>query len=155
MKILIVEDDLFKFSEIELLVNKVLDHSIINRCDNVYDAIKFLNSHTPDKLILDMSLPSHSARVGEGSPLSMPSGGIEIILELRYLKKFNIPIIILTQYPDIEIENEYYSIEESKIEIKELYGMNNLTVAYYENDKDEFDHSKNDWESETQIFLES
>lgn len=148
MKILIIEDDLFKFSEIEKLVRSVLVEAKITRFDNVHDAVIFLKNHTPDKIILDMSLPSHAAKVGEGSPLSMPTGGIEIILELRSSKKNNIPVIVLTQYPDVEIEDEYYSIDNSRDEIKKIYNINNLSVALYESDSDE-------WRSKTIIFLEA
>jgi hypothetical protein len=93
-----------------------------------------------------MSLPSHTAKVGEGSPLSMPTGGIEIILELRSLDMLDIPIIVLTQYPEIEIENEYFSIDESEIEIKKLYNMNNLSVVLYENDS-------SNWKQKTANYL--
>ena len=146
MTILIIEDDLFKFSEIEKLVKVILTTAVIKRFDNVHDTILYLKQETPSKIILDMSLPSHAAKVGEGSPLSMPAGGIEIILELRSLKKIDIPIIILTQYPDVEIENEYYSIEESESVIKELYGLKELSVAHYDN-------GSNEWENKTIEFL--
>ena len=51
----------------------------------------------------------------------MPSGGVEVILELRYLNKRSIPIIVLTQYSHVEVENEYCSMEEAEIRIKDLY----------------------------------
>ena len=146
MNILIVEDDFFKFSKIDALVKEVLPDSSITKFDNVHDTVLFLKSNSPDKIILDMSLPSHSAKVGEGSPLSMPSGGIEIILELRSLGKTNMPIIVLTQYHEIEIENEYYSISESEAEIKEIFGISNLSVVLYKNDSD-------GWHDETTKFL--
>ena len=134
MKILIVEDDAFKFSQIETLVKDVLDKPEIIMFDNVHDTINYLVSNIPDKIILDMSLPSHIAKTGEGSPISMPTGGIEIILELRSIGVLNIPILVITQYPEIEIENEFFSIDESEDEIKDLYSMNNLSVVHYEID---------------------
>ena len=85
-----------------------------------------------------MSLPSHPAIAGKGSPISMPAGGIEVILELRYLKKINIPILILTQYPDIEIEDEYYSIDESARVIKDFFGMKSVFVTLYDNESEEW-----------------
>jgi len=77
----------------------------------------------------------------------MPSGGLEIILELKSLGKTYIPIIILTQYPDVEVESEYYSIKESEEVIKRLYGIANLTVVHYDNESD-------DWASQTRTLLE-
>ena len=146
MNILIVEDDLFKSSEIEDLVEEVFDEVKTVKFDNVHDTIIYFESNEPDKIILDMSLPSHTAKVGEGSPLSMPTGGIEIILELRSINKWDIPILVLTQYHEIEIENEYYSIDESEIEIKNLYGMNDLSVVLY-------DSESSDWKFKAAKYL--
>jgi len=146
MIILVVEDDLFKYSKIEGLIREVLHSVEVVKCDNVYNCITYLSDSEPDKIILDMSLPSHAAEVGQGSPLSMPTGGIEIILELRSVSKSNMPIIVLTQYPEIEIENEYYSIEDAETKIKELYSISCLSVVLYENDSD-------DWMIKTIEFL--
>lgn len=146
MEVLVIEDDLFKYSKIEDLVKEVFSDVNIIRFDNVHDSIIYFKTAFPDKIILDMSLPSHSAKVGEGSPLSMPTGGIEVILELRSIGKLDIPIIVLTQYPEIEIESEYYSISDSERKIKTLFGMSDLSVVLYENDSTE-------WRNITAQFL--
>lgn len=146
MNILIVEDDDFKLKKIERLINSFIVEASITHFDNVCQTVRYLKENIPDKIVLDMSLPSHQAKIGEGSPVSMPSGGIEIILHLRRMKKLSIPIIILTQYPDIEIEGDYYSMEESREKIKELYGVQNLIVSAYDNDLD-------GWKESTKEFL--
>ena len=87
MNILIVEDDDFKYSKIVNLLTKTTPSASILHVDNVYGAVNHVRNGTPDKIILDMSLPSHPAIAGEGSPISMPAGGIEVILELKNLKK--------------------------------------------------------------------
>lgn len=148
MNILIVEDDEFKFSEIEALVLSVLDEVHIFRTVNVRDTIVYLAQSIPDKILLDMSLPSHTPKVGEGNPLAMPAGGIEVILELRSIGKNSIPIIILTQYPDIEIENEYFSIPEAGKKISDLYDIPNISATYYLAES-------GDWIIDTTAFLES
>jgi response regulator receiver domain protein (cheY-like) len=141
MNILIVEDDSFKLKKInDYLNSNFLDLNIEIR-DNVRDAIIYLRNETPNKIILDMSLPSHSAKVGKGNPLSMPSGGIEVISELSYLNKNNIPLIILTQYPEIEVENEYYSISEAGKFITEIYNIEKLSVSSYDDSNDEWTYA--------------
>jgi len=140
MNILVVEDDQFKFSKIFEILEKVHLGAQIIHYDNVSSAILYLKVNTPELIVLDMSLPSHPASAGKGSPISMPAGGIEVILELRYLKKTNIPILILTQYPDIEIEDEYYSIDRSTQVIKEFFGMTSVSVTLYDNDSEEWMH---------------
>lgn len=140
MNILVVEDDQFKFSKIFEILEKVHMGAQVIHHDNVSSATIYLKSNTPELIVLDMSLPSHPAIAGKGSPISMPAGGIEVILELRYLKKTNIPILILTQYPDIEIEDEYYSIDRSTQVIKEFFGMTSVSVTLYDNDSEEWIH---------------
>jgi len=147
MKILIVEDDNFKYSEIKNFItdNGVSEQDIIAKVA-VADTIRYLNENTPDKIILDMSLPSHVAKLGEGTPLALPSGGMEIIRELSYLKKINIPIIILTQYPQIQINNDSHSISEVATVIQEKFKFTHLIV-------DSFDSEDNQWKKSTKRFL--
>lgn len=148
MKILVIEDDSFKYSKIAAVVGEFYEMEALVRHDNVCAAVNYLRLESPTKIILDMSLPSHPAVAGEGNPISMPVGGVEIILELKSLGKTEIPIIILTQYADIEVEYEYYTIEESEDVIKKLYGIKNLSVAHYDNDSD-------DWQFKTREFLKT
>lgn len=60
MNLLVVEDDLFKFSKIEVLIKTEFESYAITRFDNVHDSIVYLKDNNPDKIILDMSLPGHA-----------------------------------------------------------------------------------------------
>ena len=146
MNLMIVEDDHFKFSRIKSLVNNIVFSPEIIHKDNIYDTVHYLKENTPDKLILDMSLPSHAARNGEGSPLSLPNGGISVLLEMKRLKKLSIPTIILTQYESIEIEGELYLIGIAKKKLYDLLGLEDINVTLYDNDN-------NDWIQSTSEFL--
>lgn len=145
MNVLIVEDDSFKLNKIKDYINSTFPNLNIEIKDNVRDAIMYLREKSPDKIILDMSLPSHSAKVGKGNPLSMPSGGIEVISELSFLDKKDIPLIILTQYPEIEVENEYYSISEAGKFITEIYEIEKLYVSFYDNSNRDWTYAINDF----------
>ncbi|MFP9467462.1 hypothetical protein AB6D37_01785 [Pectobacterium brasiliense] len=147
MEILIVEDDFFKYSKIIESIDVFISNVKFCRCDNVHAAIKFVKNNTPDKIILDMSLPSHAARIGEGSPIPMPAGGVEILLELSYRNKEDIPILILTQYEEIEIEDDYFSIDEAGKELQDLYGFKNISLSLYDNDI-------TDWHVNLKEFIE-
>lgn len=138
MKILIVEDDSYKYSKIATLLRERFLEATLLHQDSVHGAVIYIRESTPDLIILDMSLPSHSLQAGQGSPVSMPAGGIEIIMEIKILGKINIPIIVVTQYPDVEIEDEYYSIDESRSVISDLYGIRSISVIHYDNDSTEW-----------------
>lgn len=138
MNILIVEDDSYKYSKIAALLRERFPDATLIHQDSVHGAVIYLREYTPNLLILDMSLPSHSLLAGQGSPVSMPAGGIEIIMEIKILGRTHIPIVVVTQYPDVEIEDEYYSINESRGIIAELYGIRRISVVYYDNDSTEW-----------------
>lgn len=141
MDLLIVEDDAHKYSRILGIISKSPVKLNVTHCDNVSSAIDVVGLTYPDKIILDMSLPSHPTVRGEGNPLPMPNGGIEVILELRILQKAGIPILILTQYSDIEVEYEYYSIIEAEEVIKRLYGILDISVVHYDDESEEWEDS--------------
>lgn len=149
MKLLILEDDEFKAEDIVALIQGSDEKYDIERHGNVRDAICSLKEGLPDKIVLDMSLPSHSPVMGDGTPLSLPTGGLEIILFLRRNSSPNFPVIILTQYPDIEINGEYYSIEESEKKISDYFGLNNVSVAHYLSDE----YHDSNWRNEMKKFL--
>jgi CheY-like chemotaxis protein len=147
MTILIVEDDSFKYSEIEkFLLNNGVVQGSIHSTISVVDTVSYLNKNTPDKIILDMSLPSHQTEQGEGSPIAMPSGGVEILMELYFLNKNHIPIIILTQFPQIQIDNDDYAIDDAAAVINKKYKFTSLTI-------DSFDNEEKQWQLSTKRFL--
>lgn len=150
MNILIVEDDGFKYSEIEKLINIEAPSATLQRAENIRDTVMLLNRNSdfPDKIFLDMSLPTHTAKAGEGNPLSMPNGGVEVILELRSLNLNYIPIIILTQYRDIEIEAEYFPFPEARTQLRTLYESNIFTITHYDSENSE-------WKEDAKRFLKT
>lgn len=146
--ILIVEDDDHKSSQILEICENVsirFDEKIV--VDNVKDAVRFLVHTVPQKIVLDMSLPSHKALPGQGTPVSLPTGGIEILFELKKMGLIHLPILILTQFPEIEIEDEPVPVEESAELIKHEYGFSKLTACYYDR------HQRAKWEKATKDFL--
>lgn len=148
MNVLIVEDDDFKYQRVlDVSKSKGLEYSLVRK-NCVHDTVIYLQAFSPDKIVLDMSLPSHAPKVGEGTPLAMPAGGIEIVMELASIKKGHIPLLVLTQYEDIEIENEYFHIDTAASKISEHFGIEHIAVVYYE-------HGKADWVSAFEKFMRS
>ncbi|WP_281544709.1 hypothetical protein [Grimontia sp. SpTr1] len=100
--------------------------------DNVRDAVIFLTRTVPEKIVLDMSLPSHKALPGQGTPVPLPTGGIEVLFELKQARLTDLPILILTQFPEIDIEDEPIPVKDSAAAIKREYGFTNILACYYD-----------------------
>lgn len=131
--ILIVEDDEHKSSQIlEIIKSDGIPRNQTELVDNVRDAVRFLINRKPLKIVLDMSLPSHKALPGQGNPVPLPTGGIEVLFELKKRGLDDLPVLILTQYPEIEIEEEPIPVDESADAFESTYGFTKLEACYYD-----------------------
>jgi DNA-binding response OmpR family regulator len=146
MNLLIVEDDNFKFERVEAVVKKARARATITRQDNVRSTVMYLQRNRPDKMVLDMSLPTNAIRSGQGSPQPMPMGGVEILLELRRLRYATVPVLVLTQYPDFEIDGENVEILDAASRIAQVYSLPHVVASFYDDLSDR-------WESELENFL--
>ncbi len=148
MKILIVEDDKHKSSDIiEFITSQGVDKNSIYLTESIADTVTYLASTTPDKIVLDMSLPSHTV----GSSIPLPNGGIEVLLELRYNGIIDLPVLILTQYPQIEINKQFYALNQSAEKIMSAFSMKNILVSDFDNEA--IDQEDKEWVSYLQHFL--
>jgi len=111
MKVLIVEDDQFKLDALRVIVEAELIDAKVEFRKSVQAAVKAITSKDFDLLVLDMSLPSHDLDTASGLGIPRLSGGIEVLFEMQYQRKF-VRTIIVTQYPEIELENQMIPIHE-------------------------------------------
>jgi CheY-like chemotaxis protein len=111
--ILLVEDDQFKQEPIESAILDVYPYAEIHLARSVQQAVKLLRSRSYDWVVLDIALPSHESRAGGAQPLSQPSGGIEVLLELAYDERSE-PVVIITQYPEIEYNNHFHPLARAR-----------------------------------------
>lgn len=131
---LIVEDDDFKAEGLRNFLHQLCEYEVVDTATNIFDAIQSVNDNIYSLILIDMAVPSHSVTTGGGSPESLLSGGIEIILELKSLGR-NDPCVIVTQFPDIEISGQYYSLSKAKSEIERQFSFKVLTCIYYSQDR--------------------
>jgi len=132
--ILIIEDDEFKAKSLRDFMQARDSTSSIFVVSSLVEAISAINSSEYDYVLIDMAIPSHPLKVGEGAPISLLTGGLEVLLELQSLERSD-PCIIITQYPDIEISGQFFPLDKASEEIKSQLGCSVLTcVEYRESD---------------------
>lgn len=144
---LIVEDDPFKMDSIRaLLKNFFSGYLEIVECQALATASSILATSTFDLAIIDMSIHSHEPEAGAGSPFPLSSGGLDVLFEIEHSGS-NTSCIILTQYPDIEIEGSPIPVEMAQQEIFEKFNIKVTgCVRYVEDD--------NQWKIEVTSILE-
>lgn len=136
-KVLIVEDDIHKLDSLTAFINQYLSNSEVMPATNLKDAIEAVDSHLFDLILIDMAIPSHATVPGGGSPMSLLTGGLEVILELSSLERED-DCIIITQFHEIEICDNNYSINTAKKYIHELLECEVLDCILY-------DEGENSW----------
>lgn len=132
---LVVEDDPFKMESIRSHLFTIFGGRIdIKECQALASATALLASQTFDLAIIDMSIHSHEPEAGAGSPFPLSSGGLDVLFEIVYSGK-NTHCIILTQYPDIDIESLPIPVEKAQKEIQKKFDIEVAgCVRYLEND---------------------
>ena len=135
IKCLIVEDDPFKMEGIRTYLNQTFTGNMeVFGCQALASATALLGSHAFDVALIDMSIHSHEPEKGAGSPFPLSSGGLDVLFEIAY-SGAKTPCIILTQYPDVDIEALPIPVERAKQEIFEKFDIEVAgCVRYMEND---------------------
>lgn len=148
VKCLIVEDDQFKMEGIRSHLCTIFGEDIeIFGCQALASATALLGSHAFDLAIIDMSIHSHEPQAGAGSPFPLSSGGLDVLFEIASTQEAT-RCVILTQYPDIEIESLPIPVDMAKHEIYDKFGIEVAgCVRYLESD--------NQWKADITAILES
>jgi len=110
------------------------DHIDISGCQSLASATKLLSENIYDLAIIDMSIHSHEPMAGAGSPFPLSSGGLDVLFEIVDTSPDTF-CIILTQYPDIEIESLPIPVELAQQAILENFSIKvGGCVRYLEDD---------------------
>lgn len=128
---LIIEDDVYKLESILEYLRSCLGAGLnTEECHALSTASVALASKKYDLIIIDMSIYSHEPEAGVGSPVPLPSGGLDVLFEASY-QSSNALSVILTQYPDIEIEGVPIPVHLASREISEKFGINVAACIQY------------------------
>lgn len=132
---LIVEDDPFKMEGIRAHLKDYFgDRITTSECQALNAAKALLAAKQFHLAIVDMSIHSHEPEKGAGSAFPLSSGGLDVLFQIVYSVGGTV-CIILTQYPDIEIEGEPVPVEMAQQEILEKFEIDVAgCVRYIEDD---------------------
>ncbi|TKF78416.1 response regulator [Vibrio kanaloae] len=144
-KILIIEDDDFKAQSLRDVFSTQSHDYHVTHVGALSEAISEINENEYFLILVDMAIPSHPSKVGGGSPISLLTGGIDILLELQYLGRSD-PCIVVTQYPDIEISQGFYGLDEAPAVLNSELGCSVLACIKY-------DDENNEWEKQLSEIL--
>lgn len=135
MNALLIEDDEFKAADIAKVLSEHSPPLVVQRAMSVSAALKAITSESFGLIVLDMSLPTFelSGPGGGGSPQSQ--GGLEVLRLATRLENQS-SFIIVTQYPDIEINGREIPLTSAPRMLRSRFGLKIKTCILYEFDRD-------------------
>ena len=127
-RVLIVEDDKFKADDLR---REIANGFSIFVVASVRDAVvKVLEKRST--LWFSTWLFRHSRRMLHLLVEQLqPQGGVEVLRALKSVKT-ETPVIIVSQYPDLEIDGEFYSLLRSPKVLSERYGIRVVGAVVYD-----------------------
>ena len=137
MNILMIEDDNYKAASLEEFLLGRVPGAQITFAPSLVDAIEAIEVSLYSLVLIDMAIPSHPIIPGEGSPMSLLAGGLEVLMEIQSLGRHD-PCVIITQYPEIEISGIYYSLADSREQLKLELGCKVLDCIEYSEGSDQW-----------------
>lgn len=133
MNILLVEDDEFKATDISKVIDDCLPEVTVQRATSVTSALRAITSGNFSVVILDMSLPTFELAGPGGGGSPQGQGGLEVLRLARRLGNTS-PFIIVTQYPDIEIDGRDLSLASASKALRSRFEVDVKTCLLYEFD---------------------
>lgn len=135
MRILLVEDDEFKAADLIRLLEECISNASIERAASVTSALRAITTGQYELIVLDMSLPTFdlSGPGGGGSPQGQ--GGVEV-LRLANRLGTNARYVVVTQYPDIEIDGAELPLDAAAVRLSARFALNVDACLAYEFDSD-------------------
>jgi CheY-like chemotaxis protein len=135
MKVLLVEDDEFKATDISRVLADSLPRAEVLRATSVTSAMRAITNDHFALIVLDMSLPTFelSGPGGGGSPQGQ--GGLEILRLARRLQNPS-PFVVVTQYPDIEIDRTDVPLAVAAKALRARFEVDVKACLLYEFDGD-------------------
>lgn len=142
-RVLVLEDDSYKCERLSALVKEHIMGAEISSVSDVSSAVRLIASQVFDLVLLDMALPSHPVVSGGGAPMSLLTGGLEILFELSSLGRKD-ECIVITQFPEIEIAGIFYSVANAAMAIRsELSCQVSACIQYSQESDDWAEQLKN------------
>jgi CheY-like chemotaxis protein len=140
MMVLLVEDDEFKATDLARLLQEHLPTPQVTRAASVTSALRAITSDRFDLIVLDMSLPTFdlSGPGGGGSPQGQ--GGVEV-LRLANRMRAEAQYIVVTQYPDIEIDGSDVPLQQAADRLSKRFALRVRACLPYEFDSDDWQHA--------------
>ena len=142
IRVLIIEDDPHKLNDVAGCVRSAIKGAVITEAKSVGAGSKQIRVADFDLVVLDMVLPSFSSPGGG----QQAQGGQQILRTIgRYAH--HLPVILISQYPAVEIEDRSIETGVAKEDLTQQFGVQVVDSIHY-------DYQSGEWKQQLQLALD-
>ena len=133
MKVLIVEDDDHKRSDLEEFIRSYYDVDDLLTARSFQSGIRSIFESLPDLVLLDMTMRNFDRTLAEEGGRPHPFAGREILRQMQR-SRISIPVIVVTHFDRFGEEANYITLEELTEELSSRFANYIGTVHYRSNE---------------------
>lgn len=145
MHILLVEDDDHKVSDLKREIEGFWSGASLDITRSVRESCMAVRGKRYDLIFLDLSLPTFDQEKRKSGGAGQPQGGIEVLRMLKRIQHDD-PVIIVSQYYEVEFEKKHYSLIDCVNIIVKRYGCNLVGTVLYA-------FESNDWKAKIRKLM--
>ncbi len=130
MKLLIVEDDDNKSSQLKQFLREAVADVTTTVARSLQSGLREVRGNPPDLVLLDMTLPNYDIGPDEPGGSTHPFGGREFLRQMRRFK-IGVPVIVITQFETFGSGAEMTTLKELDQELRANHSNVYRGVVYY------------------------
>jgi CheY-like chemotaxis protein len=130
MRILVIEDDENKRSQLVAFLGEVIEAASIQIAKSLQTALKKINKETFDLILLDMTLPTFDIAVDEDGGRPRIYGGREILRQMER-NGINTPVIMVTQFDRFGKGADSLTLKELDSQLQIAHSRNYTGAVFY------------------------
>jgi CheY-like chemotaxis protein len=130
MRVLIIEDDENKQTQITTLVRQTLESCDILLANSYHSGLTAILSSPPDLILLDMTMPTYDIGLNEDGGRPQHYAGREILRQMDR-RQVVIPVIVITQFDVFGEGPDALTREQLDQQLRKDHPRNYLGTVYY------------------------
>lgn len=145
MRVLLVEDDENKWSQVSTFVKSVAPNVKLEIARSLQSGLRAVRTCPPDLILLDMTLPTYDVGPDEAGGQIHPLGGR---IFLAQMDRFDIaiPVVVVTQFETFGKDTDQMTLDDLDKDLRKRYGNIYRGTVYY--------HAAiEDWKDTLQTYL--
>jgi CheY-like chemotaxis protein len=131
MRVLLVEDDENKRSQVSAFVRETAPHIQLEIARSLQSGLAIVRaSPAPDLILLDMTLPTYDVGPDEPGGQIHPLGGRQFLAQMDRFD-INVPVVVVTQFETFDEDRDAMTLRDLDVELRKRFANVYKGTVYY------------------------